>query len=189
MTFVIVIRLTHGEVDVRSTFLSVPKHIAIVRDWLAPADEIHVATVCTVVREMLGLPALFARLAFVVELSDRRFAQIVKSRPYHIANDVRTLYGVLPVGKGIARIAFRLPHHTLWDTFVVALSLVHHVVVAGNVENGSVRVVDFPVTVPGTESLGNRSGAIERGNDFLEFIGGVYHANVLTLNDFVAYAV
>ena len=150
MSINIVIWFTNSQIDISSTFFHVPQHVTIMRNRFAPSSQIYITTICTMIREMLRLPMFLPGFILVMPKAYGRFSQIVKARPYHIAYDIWTLNGVLPVGKSIARIAFCLPHHTLRATLMVAFCLVHHIVVAHDVEHRSMRVVDFPVAVPCT---------------------------------------
>src|SRR5574344_1244561 len=109
MSISIIVGLAHSKIDVRSAFFCVPEQVAIVRDRLAPANQVHVATICAMVWEVSGLPMFIARLTFIMELTDGRFAKVVESCPYHIADDIWAVNGVFPVSKSIARKALGLP--------------------------------------------------------------------------------
>ena len=93
-----------------------------------------------------------------------------------------------PGAEGIARIALRLPEDALGVAFMVAGVLEDHVVVAHHIEYLSVRVVDFPVAIPGTESLSNGTCLVMFVDGLLHLSGCIDHANVLTLYHLVADA-
>ena len=66
--------------------------------------------------------------------------------------------------------------------------LEEHVVVACYVEHLGMRVVDFPVVVPGTQGLSNGARRIIFEDSLLHLSGGIYYADVLALDDLVADA-
>ena len=63
-----------------------------------------------------------------------------------------------------------------------------HVVVARHVEHLGMRVVDFPVTVPGTESLRYGACLVIFVNGLLHLSGGIDHTDVLAFDDLIADA-
>ena len=64
-----------------------------------------------------------------------------------------------------------------------------HIIISGNVEHFSVRVIDFPVSVPCTEGLGYRPPfGIQLKDGILQLAGGGDYTDGLALYDLVANA-
>ena len=127
-------------------------------------------------------------LALVVVAAYARFAQVVKTCPYDITNNIWIFLHQRPVLEGIAGKALRLPHHALGGTLMVAGVLVDHVVIAADIEHIEVRVVDFPVTVPRAESFGDGTRVVHLQNGLLQLASSGDDADVLTLNHLIADA-
>ena len=106
---------------------------------------------------------------------DARLAQIVEACPHDVADDIGEVAGALPVAERVARVALRLPEDALRSPHMVGGMPVHHVVVAHDVERFGVRVVDFPVVVPGAQGLGHRACVVVPQHLAAHIAGGGHH--------------
>ena len=167
----------------------VPQHLAVMADGLAPTGDIHIATGGTVPFGLSALnPRLTLALAFIIVATNAAFAQIVESCPYDIAHNIREIIRNFPVSEGIARITLCLPDNAFWVALVVAGVFENHIVIACHIEHLGMRVVDFPIAIPGTERLSNRTRVVYFQYSFLHLSSGIDHADVLALNNLVADA-
>ena len=158
-------------------------------DGFAPTSDIDVTAIGSVPFGHTTIAPVFAwRLAIVVVTTNARLTKIVEPRPNDVADDVRIVVHECPVLEGIARIAFCLPHHTLRITLMVAGVLEYHIVITTNVEYIKVWVKDFPIVVPGAESLGYGASGVIIQNSLLQQLSGMDYTDVLALDNLVADA-
>ena len=71
---------------------------------------------------------------------------------------------------------------------MVAGVLENHIVITTDIEHIKVWVVDFPVSVPSTQSLSDRACSVVFEYFLLQQFSGVNHADVLTLDHLVTDA-
>ena len=133
-------------------------------------------------------PVFAWRLAIVVVTADTRLAEIVEPRPNDVADDVRIVVYECPVLESIARIALRLPHHSLRIALVIAGVLEYHIVISTDVQHVEVRVIDFPIAVPSAESLGHRTCLVVIQYSLFQHLCRMDDADVLSLYHLVADA-
>ena len=158
-------------------------------DGLTPASYVNIPTVSSMPVGLSTLDVVLARTLTLIVISPyARLAQIVESRPYDVADDVGIVFDISPVLEGITRITLRLPHHALRVALMVGGMLMHHVVVAGNIEYLEMRVGDFPIIIPCAEGFGDGSCPIALQHGCLEFSRCGYDGYILALNNLVANA-
>ena len=154
---------------------------------LAPTGDINIATRSTMPFGLSTLnPRLALALTFIIVATDAALAQIVETCPYNIAYNIGEIICYFPVSKGVTWITLSLPDNALGVALVIAGMLENHVVIANHIEHFGMRVVNLPVAVPGTESLGNWTCVVYFLYGFLQLSGGIDHADVLTFYYFVA---
>ena len=71
---------------------------------------------------------------------------------------------------------------------MIASVLEYHIVISADIEHVKVWIVYFPVSVPGTKSLGYGACGVVIQNGLLQHLCGVYHADVFTLYHLIADA-
>ena len=158
-------------------------------DGFAPACDIHIAAVGTVPVGLAAVNIVLSRsLTLVVISTDASLAKIVKTRPDNVADDVGIAVYQCPILESIAWITLRLPHHTPRIALMVGSMLMDHVVVTTNIKHIEVRIVDFPVIVPGTERLSHWARLVVIQNGLLQLTGRGNDADILTLYHLVADA-
>ena len=158
-------------------------------DGFAPACDIHIAAIGTMPLWHTAFAPVFAwRLAIVVVASDTGFAKVVKTCPHDIADDVWIVANKSPVAERITRITLGLPHHTFGIALMVAGVLEYHIIIATDIEYIKVRIEDFPIAVPSTESLCHGASLVVIQDSLLQHLCSVYHSDVLALYHLVAYA-
>ena len=158
-------------------------------DGFAPTRDVHIAAISTVPLGHTTIAPVFARrLAIVVVTTNARLAEIIESRPHDITYDIRIVVHECPVLESITRIALGLPHHTLRISLMIASMLEYHIIISADIQHVEVRVIDFPISVPGTERLSHGASGVIIQNSLLQQLSGVDHADVLALDDLIADA-